>query len=274
MSTYVVGDLQGYYKPLKKLLKKVKFSEATDKLWCVGDLVNRGPDSLDTLRFLSDMNSSLELVLGNHDLHFIAINEGCAPARGKDTLDGLLDAKDSQQLSDWLRAQPLAHYANVDTKSGAKNFLMVHAGVAPQWSLQKTLNLAAEVEYALQDKNYKKFLRHMYGDTPKRWHDDLLGLDRLRAITNYLTRVRFCDEIGTLQLSIKEGLSSAPKGYKPWFEYEKITPAETILFGHWAALEGYTGKKHINALDTGYVWGRELTLMRLEDQQLYSIHSK
>ncbi|MEX0965206.1 MAG: symmetrical bis(5'-nucleosyl)-tetraphosphatase [Pseudohongiellaceae bacterium] len=273
MSTYVVGDLQGCYKPLKKLLKKVKFSETRDKLWCVGDLINRGPDSLDTLRFLRDMEGSIELVLGNHDLHFIAINEGCAPARSKDTLDKLLKSEDCQQLSDWLRTQPLAFHASVETKAGVENFLMVHAGVAPHWSLQKTLNLSAEVQLALQDAEYRTFLRHMYGNTPSRWHDELEGMDRLRVITNYLTRVRFCDEIGTMQLTVKEGLSAAPEGFKPWFEYEKISPDTTILFGHWAALEGHTGKRHIHALDTGYVWGRELTLMRLEDRQLYAIPS-
>ncbi len=273
MSTYVVGDLQGCYKPLKKLLRKVKFSVDHDKLWCVGDLVNRGPDSLDTLHFLQDMGSSIQLVLGNHDLHFIAIHEACAPMRSKDTLDELLGSPDCQRLCDWLRTQPLAHYDSVDTNKGMENFLMVHAGIAPHWSLQKTLDLAAEVEYALQDSNYKKFLRNMYGNTPTRWHDQLEGMDRLRVITNYLTRVRFCDEIGTMQLTVKEGLSSAPEGYRPWFEYEQITPGTTILFGHWAALEGETGKSHVHALDTGYVWGRELTLMRLEDHQLYSIPS-
>ncbi len=273
MSTYAVGDLQGNYKPLKKLLKKVNFSESTDKLWCVGDLVNRGPDSLDTIRFLQDMEASLEIVLGNHDLHFIAIQEGCAPARGKDTLDDLLDAADCQQFSDWLRQQPLTHHESVETKKGLKDFLMLHAGVAPHWTLQKTLDLAAEVQFALQGSEYKAFLQHMYGDTPARWHDELEGMDRLRVITNYLTRVRFCDEIGTMQLTVKEGLSSAPKGCKPWFEYEQISPKTRILFGHWAALEGYTGKKHVYALDTGYVWGRELTMMRLEDRTLYSISS-
>lgn len=273
MSTYVVGDLQGCYKPLKKLLKKVNFSDNTDMLWCVGDLINRGPDSLDTLRFLQDRGSSTKLVLGNHDLHFIAIHEGCAPAHSKDTLDKLLKAPDCQQFSDWLRQQPLAHSASVDTNKGSKNFLMVHAGVAPQWTLQKTLDLSAEVECALQGSDYRKFLQYMYGNSPSRWHDQLQGLDRLRVITNYLTRVRFCDAIGTLQLTIKEGLSAAPKGCKPWFDYEKITPAASILFGHWAALEGQTGRKQVHALDTGYVWGGELTLMRLENEQLYSISS-
>lgn len=271
MSTYVVGDIQGCYKPLKKLLRKVKFSQTRDKLWCVGDLVNRGPHSLDTLRFLQDIDGSTELVLGNHDLHFIAINESCAPARTKDTLGKLLAARDCQQLSDWLRHKPLAHYASVDTNAGPKNFLMVHAGVAPHWSLQKTLNLAAEVEYALKDSSYRDFLRHMYGNTPTRWHDKLKGLDRLRVITNYLTRIRFCDEIGDLQLTAKEGLGTAPRGYKPWYQYEKITPEATILFGHWAALDGRTNRKQVFAMDTGYAWGRELTMMRLEDQQQYSI---
>ena len=174
----MVGDLQGCYKPLKKLLRKVKFSESKDKLWCVGDLVNRGPDSLETLRFLHGMAGSIELVLGNHDLHLIAIHEGCAPARSKDTLDDLLNAKDCQHLCDWLRTQPLAHYESLDTKTGVKDFLMVHAGVAPHWTLQMTLDLSAEVQYALQDTEYKAFLRHMYGNTPTRWHDQLEDLDR------------------------------------------------------------------------------------------------
>jgi len=182
-----------------------------------------------------------------------------------------LESPQCQQFSDWLRGKPLAHYASVDTKVGLRNFLMVHAGVAPHWSLQKTLNLAAEVEYALKDVGYREFLRHMYGDTPNRWYDKLKGLDRLRVITNYLTRIRFCDEIGQLRLSIKEGLNSAPSGYKPWYEHEKITPRTTLLFGHWAAIEGCTGRQHVHALDTGYVWGRDLTIMRLEDQQRYSI---
>lgn len=271
MSTYVIGDIQGCYKPLKKLLKKVRFSQASDKLWCVGDLINRGPNSLDTLRYLQDMGSATEIVLGNHDLHFIAINEHCAPARTKDTLRKLLQSSDCQQMSDWLRTKPLAHYDAVDTKRGLKNFLMIHAGVAPQWSLQDTLNYAAEVEYALQDTDYRKFLRHMYGDLPDRWHNKLQGLDRLRVITNYLTRVRFCDDIGSMRLRIKEGLWAAPAGFKPWFKFEKITPRTSILFGHWAALEGRTERKHVFALDTGYVWGRELTLMRLEDFKRYSV---
>ncbi len=271
MSTYVVGDIQGCFKPLKKLLKKVKFTAGSDKLWCVGDIVNRGPKSLETLRFLQDLGDSVEIVLGNHDLHFIAIHEGCAPARSKDTLGKLLDAADCHQLSNWLKTKPLAHFDSVDTKDGIEDFLMVHAGVAPSWPLQKTLDLAAEVELALQGKNYKAFLKNMYGDEPIRWDDNLEGYERLRTITNYLTRIRFCDDIGSLRLDIKEGLCAAPSGFKPWYEYEKISARATILFGHWAALEGRTDKPRVYALDTGYVWGRELSLMRLEDHRLYSV---
>lgn len=271
MSTYVVGDIQGCYKPLKKLLKKVKFSTNSDSLWCVGDLINRGPRSLDTLRFLRDLGDAAHIVLGNHDLHFIAINENCAPARSKDTLGELLKASDCQELSDWLRHKPLAHFDSLDTKVGIKHFLMIHAGVAPMWTLQDTLNYAAEVEFALQEPDHHDYLRHMYGDTPNRWYNQLEGLDRLRVITNYLTRIRFCDPIGTLRLNVKEGLWAAPTGFKPWYHYEKITPSATILFGHWAALEGRTDKQEVHALDTGLVWGRELTLMRLEDFKRYSV---
>lgn len=271
MSTYVIGDIQGCYKALKKLLKKVHFSPDRDKLWCVGDLVNRGSQSLETLRFLRDIDDSVSIVLGNHDLHFLAIYEGCSPAHTKDTLSKLLEAKDCDKLCNWLRHKPLVHLECIDTKNGPETFLMVHAGVAPEWSIQKTLNLAAEVEMALQGKNYHNFLKHMYGDRPIRWHDKLEGHARLRTITNYLTRVRFCNDIGSLELNIKDGLCAAPKGFKPWYEYEKISDKATILFGHWAAIEGKTGKRKVHALDTGYVWGRELTLMRLEDYQRYSI---
>ena len=274
MSTYAIGDIQGCYKPLKKLLNKVEFKPGRDRLWCVGDLVNRGKRSLETLRFLRDMNSSVRVVLGNHDLHFLAIHAGVAPARGKDTLDGLLEAPDCEELARWLRFKPLAHHESLATDEGPEDFLMVHAGVAPRWSLQQTLDLAAEVEHALQGPDYKEYLHYMYGDRPIRWFEKVKGQDRLRLITNYLTRVRFCDDIGSLDLDVKEGLCAAPAGFKPWFEYEKITPAATILFGHWAALEGYTGKPHVYALDTGYVWGRSLSMMRLEDKRIFSVANK
>lgn len=271
MSSYAIGDIQGCYKQLRKLLKKLNFSSSQDTLWCVGDLINRGPKSLDTLKFLQDMDHATRIVLGNHDLHFIALHEGCAPFRGKDTVGKLLESKHSQDLSDWLRTKPLVHFDSIETSKGPEHFLMLHAGVAPSWSVQKTLNLAAEVEHALQNNGYLEFLNYMYGDVPERWHDGLKGLDRLRTITNYLTRVRFCDDIGTLRLDVKQGLNAAPSGCKPWFEFEKITKQASIVFGHWASLEGITDRAKVHALDTGCVWGRELTAMRLEDCQRFSV---
>lgn len=271
MPTYVIGDIQGCYKPLKKLLKSVNFKPGKDRLWCVGDLINRGPRSLDTLRFLSDIDDSVRIVLGNHDLHFLAIYYGVAPNRSKDTLQELLDAPDCEALSNWLRQQPLAHFESIETDQGETDFLMVHAGVAPQWTLEQTLSLAGEVQEALQGADFKTFLSTMYGDSPAKWKKSLTGYDRLRVITNYLTRMRFCNAKGKLNLQVKEGLSSAPAGFRPWFEFQQLTPETTILFGHWAALEGQTGNPNIHALDTGCVWGRELTMMRLEDRRLFTV---
>jgi len=271
MSTYAIGDIQGCYKPLMNLLKQVDFNPGRDQLWCVGDLINRGPRSLDTLRFLRDIDDAVEIVLGNHDLHFLAIYHECAPVRNKDTLEKLLAAPDSLELAQWLRSKPLAHFDSIETKMGIQHYLMIHAGVAPQWSLQNTLDFSAEVELALQGQKFKKFLSKMYGDQPDSWDETLTGWPRLRVITNYLTRVRFCNSEGVMDLNIKEGLAYAPPGYDPWFAFESITPKTNILFGHWAALEGITGKEHVFALDTGCVWGRELTMMRLEDHQLFSV---
>jgi bis(5'-nucleosyl)-tetraphosphatase (symmetrical) len=273
MATYVIGDIQGCYKPLRRLLKSVGFNPAQDKLWCVGDLINRGPRSLDTLRFLSDMDQSLQIVLGNHDLHFLALHYECTPdfARNRHTMDDLLNAPDCHSLAEWLRQQKLAHYDCVTTSDTPRFYLMVHAGVAPQWSLQKTLNLAAEVELTLRSNNFRDYLSDMYGDAPANWSDSLKGTDRLRVITNYLTRLRFCKADGELDLKIKEAANKAPAGFSPWFEFEQITPAADILFGHWAALEGVTNKVRVHALDTGCVWGRELTLMRLEDHKRFAV---
>lgn len=271
MSTYVIGDIQGCYKPLRKLLATVDFNPLRDRLWCVGDLINRGPKSLDTLRYLRDLDKAVTVVLGNHDLHFLAIYHGACPNRGRDTLQELLDAPDCEALSHWLRHQSLAHYDCVEQAEGHQNYLMIHAGIAPKWTLQKTLELAAEVELTLQGPDFRDFLANMYGDTPRRWKEKLTGHERLRCITNYLTRMRFCDERGNLNLQVKEGLTAAPEGFRPWFEFEQITPETNILFGHWAALEGKTNRAHVYGMDTGCVWGRELSLMRLEDHQLFSV---
>ena len=270
MSNYAIGDIQGCYKPLKKLLRKIGFTPGQDRLWCVGDLVNRGPKSLETLRHLRDIDDSLVAVLGNHDLHFLAVHEGCAPMRRKDRLRELLAASDCDDLADWLRLKPLAHYETVDAEDGPRPFLMVHAGLAPGWSIGKTLALAREVEAALRDKP-RKFLSHMYGDEPDLWDDGLSKQRRLRAITNYLTRIRFCDSEGRLRLDLKEGIDTAPPGYEPWFRWQRVTREADIVFGHWAAIVGKTGQERVHALDTGCVWGGTLTAMRLEDGVRFSV---
>lgn len=271
MATYAVGDIQGCYEPLIKLLGTAGFDPASDRLWCVGDLINRGPASLQVLRFLRDLGDGVSVVLGNHDLHFLAIHYGCRRTSSKDTLQELLEAPDRVELAEWLRAKPLAHHEIIATQDGPQSFLMVHAGVAPVWSLKKTLRLAGEVSQALQGPDFRDYFEHMYGDTPRRWRGSLSGHKRLRIITNYLTRMRFCDARGTLDLQAKEGLDQTPEGLRPWFDFEQLTPETKILFGHWAALEGKTGRPGVIALDTGCVWGRQLSMMRLEDSAMFSV---
>lgn len=271
MAIYAIGDIQGCYDPLRRLLDTVRFDPASDELWCLGDLINRGPRSLDTLRFLRDLDHAVTVVLGNHDLHFLALYHGCVENAGRHTLDALLSAPDGEELSDWLRHRPLAHYRSVATGDRERGYLAVHAGVAPQWTLDKTLQLAGEVESVLRGPDFLAFFRHMYGNEPRHWDEDLRGYDRLRTITNYLTRLRFCRPDGELEFRVKGGAGDAPPGFGPWFRFEQLTPATDILFGHWAALEGRTGHPHVHALDTGCVWGRELTMMRLQDQRLFSV---
>jgi len=273
MATYVIGDIQGCYKPLRRLLKSVDFQPGRDMLWCVGDLINRGPRSLDTLRYLSDINDSTRIVLGNHDLHFLALHYQCTPeaASHRHTMDDLLAAPDCGELADWLRHKPLAYYDCITTGPEPRFYLMIHAGVAPQWSVQTTLNLSAEVELALRGENFRDYLSNMYGDGPARWSNSLTGTDRLRAITNYLTRLRFCTAEGDLDLKVKESANKAPPGYAPWFTFETITPKTEILFGRSADLEGKTNMDHVHALHDGCVWGRELTLMRMADQKRFSV---
>lgn len=272
MAIYAIGDIQGCYKPLRKLLKQVDFHPGRDELWCVGDLINRGPRSLDTMRYLRELGSeAVRVVLGNHDLHYLALYHGCIGDNGKHTLDDLLNAPDSAELTDWLRHQPLAYHRRAPGPGGEHDYLMLHAGVAPSWTREKTLALAAEVEAELSGPDYLELLRNMYGNEPDRWDDELTGYPRLRTIINYLTRLRFCDTNGRMEFRAKSGLGDAPEGFRPWFEFEQLTPGTNILFGHWAALEGRTGRPGVFALDTGCVWGRELTMMRLQDHRLFSV---
>jgi bis(5'-nucleosyl)-tetraphosphatase (symmetrical) len=265
MATYAIGDIQGCLEPLQCLLKKIQFDAARDKLWLAGDLINRGPDSLETLRFLYNMRHSLQVVLGNHDLHFIAVYYKVRKYGNSDTLKELLQAADAPVLVNWLRQQKLLHH---DTHFG---YTLVHAGIPPQWDLPQAAARAREVESALQSENCIDFLAAMYGNQPSRWSDDLLGQDRLRLITNYFTRMRFCSAEGELELKTKESADSAPAGFAPWFTHAlRKTLDQKIIFGHWAALEGRANGANVFALDTGCVWGGSLTALRLDDGTYFS----
>ncbi|WP_409284390.1 symmetrical bis(5'-nucleosyl)-tetraphosphatase [Pseudomonas protegens] len=260
MTTYAVGDLQGCLEPLQCLLEQVAFDPARDRLWLVGDLVNRGPQSLETLRYLYSIRDSLVCVLGNHDLHLLAAWRNIERLKKSDTLREILEAPDCEELLQWLRQQKLMHYDE------ARHVALVHAGIAPQWSLKKALKCAAEVEEALRDDNrFEPFLDGMYGNDPAKWDSDLKGVTRLRVITNYFTRMRFCTSEGKLDLKSKEGLDTAPAGYAPWFSHkERKTRDLKIIFGHWAALEGRSNEPGIFALDSGCVWGGAMTLLNVD----------
>jgi bis(5'-nucleosyl)-tetraphosphatase (symmetrical) len=265
MATYAVGDIQGCLAPLKRLLDKVEFEPGRDCLWVAGDLINRGPDSLTTLRFIRQLGASTRIVLGNHDLHLLGVAFGERKLGRKDTIDPILKAPDRDELLHWLRHQPLLHH---DADLG---YVMTHAGIPPIWTLDEAKARAKEVEQALQGEHHAEFFSHMYGSTPEIWRNDLAGWNRLRIIVNYLTRMRFCSPDGRLDLKAKQGIDSAPPGLAPWFSHPNHRCRDQkILFGHWAALEGKTGTPNAIALDTGCVWGNALTMMRLEDGEMFS----
>lgn len=260
MATYVVGDIQGCLEPLQCLLEAVAFDPDRDTLWSVGDVVNRGTDCLGTLRLLYELRDSLVMVLGNHDLHLLAVAAGARKLGRSDTLANILKAPDSDELLSWLQTQPLLHHEHGHT--------MVHAGIPPHWSLEDAQGYAAEVEHVLRGPKAKKFFKAMYGNEPAQWSPSLKGMDRLRAITNYFTRMRFCTAAGELDLSNKTA-KATKANTRPWFAHQhRAMEGQTIVFGHWAAIEGYTGRADAIALDTGCVWGGRLTFYRLDDQEV------
>jgi bis(5'-nucleosyl)-tetraphosphatase (symmetrical) len=259
MATWAIGDIQGCLEALERLLQKIRFDARHDTLWLVGDLVNRGPDSLGVLRRLHALRDNCRIVLGNHDLHLLAVAAGVDTLRRKDTFGDVLNASDAGTLLHWLQQQPLLHF---DARLGA---VMTHAGIPPQWSLFDAQRLAHEVESVLRHGDAVSYFRAMYGNEPAGWHESLAGSTRLRVITNYFTRMRFIDESGALDLVSKEGLGSAPPGFSPWFAApQRRTGSTRIVFGHWAALQGRADAAGICALDTGCVWGGTLTAMNLE----------
>ena len=256
MSIYLIGDVQGCDEALGRLLHTLDFSPSRDTLYLLGDLVNRGPDSLAVLRRLQALQGSARCLLGNHDLHALAVAAGVRRPSRMDTLDALLQAPDREPLLHWLRQQAMALQAH--------GVLMVHAGVLPQWSAADTLAHAAELEAVLRGPDWTDFLTQMYGNDPSRWMDGLQGLPRLRVIVNALTRLRFCAADGTMEFDTKEGAESAPAGFMPWFDVPgRRTAGDVVAFGHWSTL-GWLDRADVIALDSGCVWGGCLSALRLQ----------
>ena len=263
MSLYCIGDLQGCLAPFERLLAKIDFSPSRDTLYLLGDLVNRGPDSLGVLRRLTALGDAAQCLLGNHDLHLLALSQGVRKPGRHDTIQPIVQASDAAQLLDWVRHRAMALHRH--------GWLMVHAGVLPQWSLAQTLALAFEVEQALRGPDLKGFLSTMYGNAPSQWSDSLQGPDRLRVIVNGLTRLRFCTPEGDMEFTSTESAGHAPEGYLPWFDVPgRATQGTPIAFGHWSTLAADTGgviglRHKALPLDTGCVWGGCLTAARLDE---------
>ena len=257
MATYAIGDVQGCFDELRQLLSQFKHKQG-DRLWFVGDLVNRGPKSLEVLRFVRDLGDKAIVVLGNHDLHLVTQHEGFERPRKDDTFVDVLGAPDAKALVDWLRLRPMMHVEG--------GYAMVHAGLLPQWTIEQAFSLGKEVETALVGPDYREFLKNMYGSQPDRWSDALAGWDRLRVIVNAMTRLRFCTPEGRMDFRAKG--TSPPPGQVAWFETRN--DEKTILCGHWSAL-GLRMREKLAALDSGCVWGGKLTALRLEDRALFQV---
>jgi len=265
MATYAIGDIQGSYNEFRRLLDLINFN-AKDKLWLVGDIVNRGPDSLLLLRFLKAMNDAVVAVLGNHDLHLLVVAEGFAKAQPGDTLQGVLNAPDRDELLYWLRHQRLLHVSG--------DYVMVHAGLLPSWSVIQAANLAQEAESFLHNKDheeFRKFCSSMYGNQPDQWSASLEGYERIRVIINAMTRMRVCTYDGRMDFTFKGRVEDIPIGYLPWFDVPgRASKEATVICGHWSALSLQV-KNNLIALDTGCMWGGSLTAIRLEDRKVFQV---
>ena len=255
--------MQGCFEPLRRLVDRLSFDPARDKLWFVGDLVNRGPDSLACLRFVRSLGAAAITVLGNHDLHLVCRAYGAEECRKRDTLDEVLAAPDLDQLLVWLRGRPLMHVEG--------SYALVHAGLLPQWSVSRARGLAREVEACLQGKDFMSLLGRMYGDQPAQWRDSLEGVDRLRVIVNAMTRLRVCASDSSMVLSFKGEPDEASEAWTPWFYMaDRASASHTIVCGHWSAL-GLKARPDLLSLDSGCVWGRSLSAVRLEDRHQYQV---
>ncbi|PCI09130.1 MAG: diadenosine tetraphosphatase [Gammaproteobacteria bacterium] len=263
MARYAIGDVQGCFDELKQLLTLIRFNSDCDQLWFCGDLVNRGPQSLETLRFIKSLEGNAVTVLGNHDLHLLATAYTHKKPGKKDTLDKLLQATDADELLNWLRYQPMLYHDEDN------NITMLHAGIHPHWSIKKARELANEVENLLRSDNHINFYKHMYGDKPLNWNDTLSGWSRYRFITNILTRLRYCDRQGNASLNTKGAPGSQAEHLMPWYEIpERVSQRDTIIFGHWSTLP-HAGEKCINntyATDSGCLWGGKLTAIRIDER--------
>ena len=255
MAIYAIGDIQGCFDDLLRLLDKINFDQSNDQIWFTGDLVNRGPKSLETLRFVKDLGSAAVTVLGNHDLHLLAASCNHRGVHKKDSLDAILTASDREKLLYWLRQRPLLHYN--------EDFCLIHAGLPPQWDFKKSVKMALKVEKVLQGNDYKDFLKQMYGNKPNLWSDDLKGIELLRFIVNCFTRMRYCEKNGRLDFEYNGPVGSQPKHLLPWFSLPgRNNKSTTIIFGHWSTLGFYQGN-NCYAIDTGCLWGGQLTALRL-----------
>lgn len=263
MATYAIGDLQGCFVTLQSLLTRISFNPARDRLWFVGDLVNRGQGSLECLRFVADLGDRATVVLGNHDLNLLARAEGFGRAGRNDTLQPVLDAPDRDELMNWLRQQSLMH---VDGE-----FVMVHAGLLPQWSLKQARGLAKDVAKVLQGPGYRHLLRDMYGNKPDLWDDDLTGIERYRITINAMTRMRVIEADGRMNLKFAGLPADRPANTQHWFaQRHPSLEGKTLIAGHWSALGYYTAPGFFG-LDSGCIWGNELTALRLEDRAVIQV---
>ena len=266
MAVYAIGDVQGCFKELEQLLRKIHFNPNIDQLWLVGDLVNRGPQSLETIQFIQSLDERAHCVLGNHDIHLIACYIGAKTCKPTSTLKQILEHHDVNNIVNWLRCRPMLHY-DADI-----NWTMVHAGLLPQWDLNKAQQCAHEVESKLRSNDYATFIAGVYGETPNQWNEQLANEDRWRVIINAFTRLRLCDQEGHMDFAFKGPLNEKPYNLHAWFDVPRKSEKLNIVFGHWSAL-GLKQTANLLGLDTGCLWGGELTAARLDCEipEIYSV---